>query len=229
MRLTPIGFEGTDKNGKECAMAKKKSNFYAVKAGIKPGIYSSWEECKAQVEGYKGCQYKGFRTKREAEAYMTDEPGIFDPVARKPPSRLSDVTIYVDGSFDPDTGIYGYGYVALLPNGTEEKFCGAGNSPEPARLRNVAGEMLAAMHAVKYAMKRGYQSVKLCYDYAGIECWATGVWKANNVLTAQYANAMKRWSRDIEISFCKIAAHTNVKYNEMADRLARQGVASFVK
>ncbi|MDR3059718.1 MAG: RNase H1/viroplasmin domain-containing protein, partial [Prevotella sp.] len=31
-------------------MAKK--NFYVVWNGIKPGVYSSWPECKAQVDGY---------------------------------------------------------------------------------------------------------------------------------------------------------------------------------
>lgn len=208
-------------------MAKKKSNFYAVKAGVKPGIYSSWDDCKAQVEGYKGCQYKGFRTKREAEDYMADKPSVFEPIARDTSSCHTDITIYVDGSFDADNGVYGYGCVVLLPDGTVEKFYGAANNSAPARLRNVAGEMLAAMYAVRYAMKHGYQSVKICYDYAGIESWATGVWKTNNELTAKYANAMKKWSRDIEISFCKVAAHTNVKYNELADQLAKYGVSSF--
>jgi ribonuclease HI len=32
-------------------MAKKK--FYVVWKGIKPGIYSSWDDCKAQVSGFE--------------------------------------------------------------------------------------------------------------------------------------------------------------------------------
>lgn len=40
--------------------------------GKTPGIYSSWEECKQQVEGYKGAIYKGFETEEQArEAYSS--------------------------------------------------------------------------------------------------------------------------------------------------------------
>lgn len=45
-------------------MAKK--NFYAVKRGMCPGIYSSWDECRAQVDGFPGAEFKGFATKEEA-------------------------------------------------------------------------------------------------------------------------------------------------------------------
>ena len=30
------------------------AKYYAVKNGRKPGIYSSWDECKKQVEKFKG-------------------------------------------------------------------------------------------------------------------------------------------------------------------------------
>jgi len=35
--------------------------------GHKPGIYSSWDECKKQVVGAEGAKYKSFATKEEAE------------------------------------------------------------------------------------------------------------------------------------------------------------------
>lgn len=46
----------------------KKNNFYAVWRGRKTGIFDSWEECKAQVVGFEGAQYKGFPTREEAVA-----------------------------------------------------------------------------------------------------------------------------------------------------------------
>ncbi|UJH69217.1 viroplasmin family protein [Allomuricauda sp. SCSIO 65647] len=46
-------------------MAKKK--FYVVWKGKRPGIYESWEDCKAQIEGFKGAQYKSFSTFQEAK------------------------------------------------------------------------------------------------------------------------------------------------------------------
>jgi ribonuclease HI len=48
----------------------QRKQYYAVRSGRKPGIYRTWEECKAQVDGYANAQYKGFTSLEEAEAYM---------------------------------------------------------------------------------------------------------------------------------------------------------------
>ncbi len=48
-------------------MAEKK--FYAVRKGKKPGIYSTWDKCKKQVDGFSGAEYKGFGTLIEAETF----------------------------------------------------------------------------------------------------------------------------------------------------------------
>ena len=69
-----------------------------------------------------------------------------------------------------------------------------------------------------------YQAFDICYDYAGIEMWATDQWKTNNPLTRQYADYMKRMNQKIVISFHKVAAHTGVEYNEMADRIAKEAI-----
>jgi len=47
-------------------MAKNK--FYVVWKGRTTGIFNSWEECKAQVDGFEGAQYKGFPTEPAAQA-----------------------------------------------------------------------------------------------------------------------------------------------------------------
>lgn len=43
---------------------------YAVKAGLVPGIYATWDECRQQTEGYSGAQYKSFPTYEAAEEWM---------------------------------------------------------------------------------------------------------------------------------------------------------------
>ncbi|WP_222982303.1 viroplasmin family protein [Flagellimonas meishanensis] len=45
----------------------KKAKFYVVWKGKRPGIYESWDDCKAQIEGFKGAQYKSFSTFAEAK------------------------------------------------------------------------------------------------------------------------------------------------------------------
>lgn len=47
--------------------------FYAVKRGRKTGIFTSWEECKNSIDGYKNAVFKSFNTHDEAEAFLNDE------------------------------------------------------------------------------------------------------------------------------------------------------------
>ena len=46
-------------------MSKKK--FYVVWNGRKKGVFSSWNDCKKQIDGFEGAQYKSFADKKEAE------------------------------------------------------------------------------------------------------------------------------------------------------------------
>lgn len=50
-------------------MAKK--NYYVVLVGRTPGIYTTWSDCEAQVKGFKGAKYKGFKTIQEAQEYIS--------------------------------------------------------------------------------------------------------------------------------------------------------------
>lgn len=40
----------------------KKEKFYTVWKGKRPGIYTTWEDCKAAISGSKGAQFKSFPT-----------------------------------------------------------------------------------------------------------------------------------------------------------------------
>ena len=41
-------------------LSKKK--FYAVRKGKEVGIFNTWDDCKAQVNGFSGSEYKSFTT-----------------------------------------------------------------------------------------------------------------------------------------------------------------------
>ena len=47
-------------------MSKK---YYAVRIGREPGIYLTWDDCKAQVDKFPGAIYKSFKTMEEAEKF----------------------------------------------------------------------------------------------------------------------------------------------------------------
>ena len=112
----------------------------------------------------------------------------------------------------------------IQPDGRIYTEYGNGDNPQSLQHRNVTGEMLGAMYATRVAMKNGYHEVEIRFDYEGIQKWATGEWKCNHELTKKYAQAMKEWGKEIRILFTKVAAHSNVRFNELADSLAKEGL-----
>lgn len=200
-------------------MAAKK--VYAVKRGKITGIFETWEECRDSVEGYPGAEYKGFSTMQEARAYLGAADRSEEAAERPEEGWL---LAYVDGSYEDSLKKYAFGCVFLLPDGHIYVQYGNGDREQSLQHRNVTGEMLGAMYAVRTAMVNGFQGIEIRYDYQGIEKWVTGEWRSKTELTQKYAHAMRDWGRSIEIRFKKVAAHANIRYNELADSLAKRGL-----
>lgn len=212
--------------------------YYAVRSGRKPGIYLTWEECKSQVIGFSGAEYKKFEDLSSAELFMgRSDSGMKDSqecVGREDNSVQNpsedwnslpekEVLAYVDGSFHLADFHYSYGMVFLSKDGVEE-FSEKFVDRELAEMRNVAGEIAGSMAAVRLALDRGMQKITIFYDYIGIEKWAKGDWKTNKEGTKKYREFMLTHQSEIEIVFAKVAAHTGVKYNERADELAKDAL-----
>lgn len=141
-----------------------------------------------------------------------------------PKPREGEVIAYVDGSFSEAVGRYAYGCILFALEEQDEaryELSGFGTDPEVIKIRNIAGEMLASMQSVLWAIKGGYQSIEIRYDYAGIEMWAERKWKAKNEFTEKYAVAMNRWREKIAIHFQKVEAHSGDHWNDAADKLAK--------
>ena len=221
-------------------MAKK---YYAVAKGKTPGIYLTWNDCKAQVDGFSGAVYKSFLTLQEAELFIEKVNGV-DLIESFEQMELSDLektdvrndnhafgtenavstkdhlVAYVDGSYDHSQLRYAYGCVLVLSD-KEITLNGSDDHEDYVSMRNVAGEIMGSQQAVLWAVENGYKKITIYYDYEGIEKWANGIWKANKVGTQRYKAFVAEKRQEIEIAFRKVAAHTGVKYNEMADQLAK--------
>lgn len=203
-------------------MAKK---YYAVAKGKTPGIYETWDACKAQVHGYSGAVYKSFPTLEQAKEFMKLAGGkeTVRETANASGEDVSDaqhLVAYVDGSYDSANRRYAYGCVLVFED-REVTLNGSGADPDYVDMRNVAGEILGSEQAIRWAAEQGYTAVTIYYDYEGIEKWADGLWKANKPGTRNYQRFVAEYRDQLQIRFCKVAAHTGVKYNEMADQLAK--------
>ena len=50
--------------------------WYVVYKGRVPGVYDQWEDCLKQVNKFEGNSYKGYKTKKEAEAQWRRSNGM---------------------------------------------------------------------------------------------------------------------------------------------------------
>lgn len=191
------------------------AKYYAVKKGRIPGVYHTWDECKKQVDGYSGAVYKSFSSLQEANDFLIEKSKtVFH----------NGLIAYVDGSYNIKTKEYGYGCVLIEGQKVIEKLSGKGNKKELASMRNVSGEILGSLAAMKYAVDHRYPQICIYYDYEGIEKWATGVWKTNKEATKQYVQMVQRFQNQLDIHFIKVLAHSGDTFNEMADQLAKKAV-----
>lgn len=209
------------------------TKIYAVKKGLVPGIYNSWEECKAQVDGYSGAEYKSFKNIEQAKEYLglstckiinklkkESDNSKTQPI--KPAINGNSVDIYVDGSFQNNN--YSYGYVVVQNNVIIHTASGVGSNKEAAKMQNVAGELSAAMHAICWARENNL-TCRIFHDYKGVGSWATGEWKCKNEHTKGYAQFIKHNSATVT-DFIHVYGHTGNTFNELADKLAGEAFNS---
>lgn len=224
---------GLDRNERqEISVAAKK--YYAVRKGRVPGIYESWDACKKQVMGYSSASYKSFASREEAEVFMGS--GVVapkgageaegEPAGEREPLVFSDaevMTAYVDGSYNVKTKEFSYGMVILF-QGEEKCFSGKVDSKDLASMRNVAGEIKGAEAAMRYALGQGVKKLLIYHDYEGIAKWCTGEWKANKEGTKAYQDFFHSLAGKLAVEFVKVKGHSNDKYNDMADALAKREI-----
>lgn len=207
---------------KENQVAKK---YYAVREGRVPGVYSTWDECRAQVDGFSGAKYKSFARREDAEVFA----GIGETSVSRDKSVLLDVlsegsaSAYVDGSYDVVSHRYAAGGVVMHGAVTHE-FSEMYSDDASAKLRNVAGEIMGARLAIEYCIEQGLSRVTIYHDYEGVGKWGDDLWKANLDMTREYKEFVREARRRIEISFVKVKAHSGNEYNERADALAKMAL-----
>ena len=209
-------------------MAKK---YYAVRKGRKTGVFLTWAECQKQVTGFSGAEFKSFPTMEEAQAFAGVDTGAGEDSGKKGEMSLENnnraastgVIAYVDGSYRSDTGEFSYGMV-ILQDGEEQCFCEKMTDKDLAMMHNVAGEIKGSEAAMQYAMDHNIPEIVIYHDYEGIAKWCTGAWRANKPGTISYQSFYQEAIRKVKIHFVKVKGHSNDKYNDMADRLAKQAL-----
>lgn len=201
--------------------------YYAVKSGRKIGIFNSWEECQKQVSGYNNAIFKSFKSLEEAKKYLNGS------IEQKMISENSDrnkslAVAYVDGSYDNNAKVYGYGSIIFI-NEEKEIISGYGDDTELIELRNVAGEISAAIKTMEFCLEHKIKNLDIYYDYVGIENWFTGEWKANTFFTKEYVKFADKIKKNLNVKFIKIKAHSGDRYNEEVDNIAKNAIKEYIE
>lgn len=207
-------------------MAKK---YYAVRNGHNTGVYETWDDCKAQVIGFSGAVYKSFPTIEEARAYMEigtnkdKEAKSLDKIQSSEKINETEAVAYVDGSYDLKTRRFSCG-VVIFHNGNEQHFSESFNDAELAEMRNVAGEIKGAEKAMQFCLEEGIKSITIYHDYEGVAKWCTGEWQTKKTGTKAYKTFYNFASERVKIQFIKVKGHSGDKYNDLADKLAKEAL-----
>ena len=228
---------------------------YAVQRGKVPGIYFTWEDTRPNVEKVENSCFKSFYcntdlTKNQVKKILAEQ-GIeaFDPesdlrralneaiafIETKIELSYDEIDLsklerylFIDGSFNKNTGVYGYGGFLCYKNknGEPAKIIVQGweHNDEISKLRNVAGEILGVLQGCEFAKKLKLPDLVIFYDYNGLSRWVSGEWKSKSKFVKAYVKQMKKNMNRVKITFVKVAGHTGIDGNEEADRLAKQAV-----
>ena len=196
------------------------NNFYA--ALFQDGTvktYLSWEACSKDVTGTYGCLYKGFKTSDEQTRWLRNLSGIGHGDEESPLPK-----IYVDGSFGGSLTKAGWAWVCVK----DEVILGEGSGVTPwdAESRNIDGECMAVMEALRWAKSRAMRAM-IVHDYLGLSAWAYGEWKAKSTMAEKYVQAVRPIVRDLQVVFRHIRGHQGNKWNEYVDRKAKEARESY--
>ena len=133
-------------------MTTKRPRYYVVWKGRRPGVYTTWEACKAQVDGYPDARYKAFPTREMAERAYRLGP----EAARLPTWVLAEPgpqtpALAVDAAASQARGRVELQGVLLLPEGKVRPLF----RETLAHATVPIGEYLAIVRALQWLHQRG--------------------------------------------------------------------------
>jgi ribonuclease HI len=228
-----------------------RKSYYVVREGRNPGIYHTWEECKLQVDGFKGPVYKKFNNYEDAYNFFRgyqNQQGLLGHTNYGDVNAVNSesVEIYTDG--------------ACCNNGYSNAQAGIGVFFGDADPRNISEALprnlieeghyptnqLAELYAIARAMEvciadhsiRTKPIILHTDSKYSINCltrwittWEKNCWFLTNGKPVKHQallRAMKLQTQNLNIIFRHVAGHRGIHGNERADSLAVEGASMYV-
>ncbi|KAJ2778301.1 hypothetical protein GGI15_004213 [Coemansia interrupta] len=245
-----------------------KEGFYAVRVGRQTGVFRTWGECLAAVNGFSNARYKKFGSHAEAAAFVNSSghgggsghggasgPGRstgYHPYGKRsanssnssttrtyPPAGTTvtgRTTVYTDGASQNNgkpnaragVGVY---FGPGDSRNVSEPLCGP-------RQTNQRAELMAIIRAMEQApcgpagetlhiLTDSQYSINCLTRWAGT--WERNGWRTSQGADVENADLIKTARRMISdrggaVQFEHVRGHAGIEGNEMADRLAVDGI-----
>lgn len=136
------------------------------------------------------------------------------------------IEIWTDGSSDQRT-YASYGFVAVR----DDQILHQQNGPLPKPFTNSNAEIYALYYAIEYYIEN-HSSEEVVFKSDSMYCINTlnenwGIRSASQWKKLKYAQEFQRMlflKKQYNLKFEHVPAHCGLKYNELADRLAREAI-----
>jgi ribonuclease HI len=195
--------------------------YYSVFKGFNKGIYRSWKECEREVKGYKGAIYKKFKLEIEAIEFLNN--------GRLKDDKSDFLKVYTDGSCINNGKEGSKGGIGIYFGDGDSR--NVSKSLEYDKVTNNVAELSALNEALDILVE--YDSDTIIYTdskYVILCCTSYG-----------RKQSVKNWIDDIpnkdlvklvynkfiskeNIRLEYVRGHNNCHGNDMADKLAREGI-----
>ncbi len=199
-------------------------NYYAVKTGRTVGVFDSWAACQESINGFSGAVYKSFKTKEEAQAYLDDVDIYLETIKKDIAEGY--IVAFCDGSFNDEKDRYSFGVLVVDPDLHEHEICGSAQNIKYKGTQNIIGEIMGAINAMDWAISNKFDKIKIYHDYEGLSKWLSGEWEAKSEAAKMFVAIYKSKFVDLlQVEFVKVKGHSNNKYNDKADELAKRALS----
>lgn len=195
--------------------------YYSVFKGFNKGIYRSWKECEREVKGYKGAIYKKFKLEIEAIEFLNN--------GKLKDDKSDFLKVYTDGSCINNGKEGSKGGIGIYFGDGDSR--NVSKSLEYDKVTNNVAELSALNEALDILVE--YDSDTIIYTdskYVILCCTSYG-----------RKQSVKNWIDDIpnkdlvklvynkfiskeNIRLEYVRGHNNCHGNDMADKLAREGI-----
>ena len=226
-----------------------KKQYYAVRKGRQPGVFSRWTGvggAEEQIKGFSGAVYRGFVTREEAEHFLrTGEVPPAPPAmialepektarperAAQQPDHLPDlqagkVVIFTDGASTGNPGPGGYG-VVLLHSDARRELSGGFRCTTNNRMELMG--VIAALQTLKRSspvvLYSDSRYVVDAVEKGWARRWRMRGWMRDGNNRAENADL---WAQLLDlldqhqVEFRWVRGHASHPENERCDRLAVQ-------